>query len=214
MRRLSGFLLCLILALTGCAGPADQTVSAPQTETPSPVCYDCDLLFFGDSITAWTDFASGFPAAKVVNLGVAGDTITDLLARVPELAAHTPRKVFLLGGINALRDDSYDECLEEYDALLSEVQAACPESEIYIQSVLPISRALAVEIGCSIDTIRRFNDAIRAMAERRGMRWLDLWPVFEREGGLNPVYSDDGIHLNENGGSAWIAYLRPLAEFN
>ena len=43
--------------------------------------------------------------------------------------------------------------------------------------------------------------------------WLDLWPAMALEDGeLNPAYSDDRLHLNEAGYSAWLAELKPAIE--
>ena len=125
--------ICIMLAaaalllLASCGRNAPPT-AAPETTAPAPEpsiteepamtepvltsepvpAFGCDALFFGDSITADSNFETFFPDLRIVNLGVYGDTLEDLLARVPSVRALRPARIFLLGGINCLREDSFE----------------------------------------------------------------------------------------------------------
>ena len=61
--------------------------------------------------------------------------------------------------------------------------------------------------------IRDVNRHLWQFAPTVHAMWLDLWPALALEDGeLNPAYSDDRLHLNEAGYSAWLAELKPAIE--
>ena len=171
--------------------------------------FSCDAVFFGDSITADGNFDEFFPKLRIVNLGVYGDTLDDLLRRVPEVKAENPARIFLLGGINSLRDDNADLCLEQYAALLDALRRACPDSELIVQSVLPVGDDIVSFLGCSNETIRAFNAELEKLAGEKGCEYVDLWPAYEKDGAMDPALSRDGVHLNFNAYGPWAECLSP-----
>ena len=179
----------------------ERTVEAMQ--------YACDALFFGDSITCDGNFDELFPTLRVVNLGVYGDTLGDLRRRVPEVKAENPAKIFLLGGINSLEPDNVADCLDQYRALLSELEAACPEAEIVVQTILPVA-ALIDPRGSLNDAVRQFNAGVKALAEERSLGLGDLYTVYEKDGALNPELTRDGLHLNFDAYGPWAALVEPF----
>ena len=172
--------------------------------------FSCDALFFGDSITCDSNFDEVFPELRIVNLGVYGDTLEDLLRRVPEVKAETPARIFLLGGINSLRDDNADLCLEQYAALLDALRSACPESELVVQSVLPVGAEIETLLGCPNRTIRSFNAELEKLAGEKGCIYVDLWPAYEKDGAMDPSLTRDGVHLSFNAYGPWADAIRPL----
>ena len=204
--------ICLLLCvlLSACAAPASfhpatEVSAMPTTETD----FACDAVFFGDSITCDGNFDELFPALRVVNLGVYGDTLQDLYRRVPEVKAENPARVFLLGGINSLRPDNVEDCLDLYARLLDELHGACPRAEIVVQSVLPVGAELD-RGGQENDAVRRFNAALKTLAGEKGCAWADLYALYEKDGALDPALTRDGIHLNFNAYGPWAELLRPF----
>ena len=44
-------------------------------------------------------------------------------------------------------------------------------------------------------------------------QYLDLWPTFAQEDGeIRPEFSDDRLHLSEQGYEAWLSELRPAID--
>ena len=164
--------------------------------------YDCDVVFFGDSLTRGCNFGEYFDDKEVCNLGLAGDTLNGMKKRVGMIKAVSPEKVFILGGINGLRDHNVDVCIQRYTELLDLIEEAVPDAEIYIQSVLPIaSYKESTWYGggiCKNSTIRAFNEKLKGLAEERGIIYIDLYSLYEKDGSLNPDYTKDGVHLNGN----------------
>ena len=169
--------------------------------------FACDAVFFGDSITCDGDFDRLFPEHRIVNLGVYGDTIEDLLRRVTEVRAANPAKIFLLGGINALRPDNVPECAAQYAVLLDALRQSCPESEIIVQSVLPVAAELD-DAGLENDAVRRFNAKIKALAGEKGCGFADLYAAYELDGALNPALTRDGLHLNFTAYGPWAEVIK------
>lgn len=207
--------LALLVLFCACTPQNQSTTEARETWMESIVTteslpqYGCDAIFFGDSITADSNFDELFPDLLTVNLGVYGDTLEDLLRRVPEARAERPVRIFLLGGINSLREDRFDLCVTEYAELLDALCAACPKSEIIVQSVLPVSREITNPSILTNDTIRRFNAQIQILARQRGFAYVDLWPAYEKNGQLDPALTRDGLHLNFTSYAPWADLIAP-----
>lgn len=211
--------LLLAALLSACAAPKQpktearespvESVNASVPTTESLPQYGCDAVFFGDSITADSNFDALFPDLRIVNLGVYGDTLEDLLSRVPAVQAEHPARIFLLGGINCLREDRFDLCVTEYGQLLDALLAACPGAELIVQSVLPVSGDLTDPRLLTNDTIRRFNTEIEALAAHRGCAYVDLWPAYEKDGQLDPALTRDGLHLNFTAYGPWAELISP-----
>lgn len=212
-------LAALPLLLAACADRTKQQETEKQKETvvqkdthertDESVQNGCDLLFFGDSITADSNFGEYFPERSVVNLGVYGDTLEDMLARVDAVQAANPRRIFLLGGINCLRPDNVERCVEQYRELLDALRAACPDAKLCVESVLPVGKELDPD-GSVNDAVRRFNAALEPLAQEKGCDFADLYAVYERGGVLDPTLTRDGIHLNFTAYGPWadcIAHL-------
>ena len=207
------FLSGLLFLLVSCAGLTDRQEPGSTTETnertEGTVKYDCDAVFFGDSITCDGNFDALLPGRKIVNLGVYGDTIEDLRRRVPDVGEKRPARIFLLGGINSLTSpDNVKECLEQYAGLLDALRRACPEAKLIVQSVLPVG-AKADWAGDLNDAVRAFNEGIRQLAQQRGLAFVDLYAVYEKNGVLDPALTRDGVHLNYTAYGPWVAALAP-----
>ena len=209
MKYKFGFFLLLSLLLSACAAPTlynntteakPVTMSVPQSTAAAE--FACDAVFFGDSITCDGNFDKLFPVLKVVNLGVYGDTLGDLLRRVPEVKAENPARVFLLGGINSLRPDNVEECLSQYVRLLDALKSACPRARIVVQSVLPVGAELDPD-GRENEAVCRFNEGLEKLAGEKGCAWANLWAAYEKDSVLDPALTRDGLHLNFNAYGLW-----------
>ena len=163
---------------------------------------DAEVAFFGDSITSGGDFNAMFPDRSVCNLGVPGDTVEGMTARVRMIAAVKPEKVFVLGGINSLCDSNFDAVLEEYRAMLDRI-GEVTDAEVYIQGILPVSVKQEKRLHVKNSTITRFNEKIAELAAEKGFHYIDLPGFFLTDGVMNPAYTKEGIHLTEEGYRVW-----------
>ena len=164
--------------------------------------YDADVVFFGDSITCLGDFQKYFPNIKICNLGHGGDSLSGMINRISMIQSVNPEKVFLLGGINGLTDLNLDNCVSKYAQLLDLLEESLPDTEIYIQSVLPISSSRELS-KCHNTTIERFNDEIKKLAEAHKMEYINLYSLYELNGEMNSELTFDGVHIKHEAYDLW-----------
>ena len=163
---------------------------------------DADVVMFGDSITAYGDFSKYFPNITICNLGVPDDTLIDLTERAYMLGTVKPEKVFILAGINGLSNFNVETTYNEYEEMLTAVRVNT-DAEIYIISILPVSKEKEARIVCSNKTIIQFNNRLVKLAEERGFTYIDLNTEYLQDGAMNPAYTKDGIHLTDAAYDIW-----------
>lgn len=161
-----------------------------------------DVVFFGDSITRGSNFHEHFRHIKIVNLGCTEDTLCTMKERVSMVSAVNPEKVFVLGGINGLKDNNVDTCVKRYDLLLTSLQEEVPCAEIIVESVLPISKEKEARI-CMNSTIIEFNSRLKELAQKRNLKFLDIHKCYIKDGYINPDLTSDGIHLRPEAYVHW-----------
>lgn len=164
--------------------------------------YKADIVFFGDSLVRGSDFRSSFTDKKIVNLGYSGDTLSGMIERVSMVKAVSPQKIFLLGGINGLTNMNVEQCVKTYAKLLDKLHNELPESEIYVQSLLPLSKEKEKSI-CLNENIVKFNEKIELLANDRGFTFIDLYSLYLLDGKINPTLTKDGIHLLPDAYNIW-----------
>lgn len=164
--------------------------------------YDADIVFLGDSLTRGGDFQEFFNDKKIVNLGYSGDTVSGMLNRISMIKSTTPEKVFIMGGINSLTKRNIDLEISEYEKIIITLQEICPETTIYIQSVLPTSNEKETSLRDN-ETIDSFNLKLQKLCKKYNLQYIDLFSVFLKNGELNSDLSSDGIHINSKGYDIW-----------
>jgi lysophospholipase L1-like esterase len=165
------------------------------------------LVLVGDSLTQGGDWEAWMPGEEIVNLGVAGDTSDDVVARLDEVVEARPALVALLIGTNDLAwRRSVEHVVRNIETILVTLRKELPEVRILVQSVMPRGHEFA-------DQIRDINRHLWQFAPTVHAAWLDLWPALALEDGeLNPAYTDDRLHLNAEGYRVWLGELLPGLE--
>ena len=124
------------------------------------------------------------------------------------------KKVFIMLGMNDLGIFGVNQTLEHYRILIELIREACPDIEIYIQSVTPIWTG-SERKSLNNSNIHEFNFILRFFAEEHGCGFIDIGPYLQDyTGGLAAVYSSDRyVHVTENGIAVWTAALRSYAYY-
>ncbi len=191
--------------------PAETEPASEETPTAEPVA-PFDAVFYGDSITKGGNFDEFFPELKIANLGVNGATIEDLTEWVPRVSVLTPKKIFVMAGGNNLYAENIAETAELYRGLIDALGEACPEAEVYIESMLPVDSKIAYMSGCPNSAIRKYNVRLQALAEEYGLTYIDLYDAYQYGGALKAELTFDGIHLKEDAFGPWAEIVRPYVE--
>ena len=177
-----------------------------------------DALFIGNSCIEGL-FVQGYAMQADFFSGV-GMTVhsafTDPPARhtqsVVELLAGEKQyaRIFLLFGINEVGTDPV-LFIEKYGQLIDHIRATQPNAQIYIQSILPVSRA-AHERNLYLvnnDNVRLFNGLIYDLTVQKQVHFLNIYEALvDAEGFLPDGASNDGIHLSKDYNQIWINYLK------
>ncbi|GAA0536172.1 GDSL-type esterase/lipase family protein [Chitinophaga japonensis] len=170
------------------------------------------IVFLGNSITERGAWGELLPGVKVMNRGIGGDNTFGVLARLEGVVAASPRKLFLLIGINDLsRGLPKAVILRNYDRIISYIRRHSPKTKIYVQSVLPLNEPLtkAPYLKNKKDSILQLNAGIRQIADKYRLPYLNLHEIFaDGHGDLKAELTADGIHLKPAGYVIWVAYLK------
>ena len=159
------------------------------------------LVFIGDSLTEWYDWQERFPAYRVLNLGISGETVEELLDRRDNIRSRvgSPDVIFLMTGINDILSERYD-ITGSYAEFVRNLATWYKGAKIVVQSLLPVDMPWIQN-----DTIRTVNRHLAEIARQQGAVFLDVYGAFTDDNG-NPkpgLISDDGVHLSGKGYDVW-----------
>ncbi|WP_345955489.1 GDSL-type esterase/lipase family protein [Mucilaginibacter sp. PAMB04168] len=171
------------------------------------------IVFLGNSITEhgeWPELVAG--KKPVINRGIGGDNTFGLRARLNEVLADEPSKIFLLIGINDLfRKLPYEVTVSNYKRIISAVRTKSPKTKLYIQSVLPINEDMLKQPYAAGRNamVLELNKRIEALATTEKIPFINLHPLFlDAEGKLKRELTLDGVHLKPKAYVTWIEYLK------
>ena len=136
-----------------------------------------DIVFLGDSLTAWGDWPVLLDRSGLINMGIPGDTTAGILARSHRAAALEPEKLFLMAGANDLfLGTSVPVIAENYRKILQYIKETSPRTRVYVQSVLPVNNRM-LGFGLANRDIIALNKNLRKMASEPGLVYVDLHPL-------------------------------------
>ena len=182
----------------------ENTEESPKDATIVPASME-NALFIGDSRTvglaeyAQMDDAHFFAAVGMTVYGV--DTANVSVPHVGKvtlselLKNHSYDKIYIMLGINEL-GYPVEKTLEKYCALIQSIQEAQPDTLIFVQANLHITKSRSdndkVINNPKIDT---FNDHISQLADHERIFYLDANCIFDdADGALSEAKSGDHAH--------------------
>lgn len=157
-------------------------------------------VLVGDSLSIWFPHDQLPPGKLWLNQSVSGEATRHILKRLHFFNATQPDRIFVLSGINDLRQGVTNEVIiQNWRTLVQTLRQNHPHSEIVLQSLLP-TRLAAIPN----ERIRHLNGHLAAIAHQQGATYLDLYPLFtDNQGNLDRNLTTDGIHLSRQGYSIW-----------
>ena len=199
-----------------------QTTKSTSTESHSAKTDNSffqDAVFIGDSRTEGLGNSGLMGSAtfyaykglmvdtaftkQVINEGGQKLTVVDALRK------HKFGKVYIMLGVNELGWPSEDTFIKRYGKLVDEVKKIEPSSKIYVQSILPVSKAKSDKGIYTNERIRLYNRLIKEMCAQKGVKYLDVYQAVADSSGVLPEdASPDGVHLNMAYCKKWANYLR------
>lgn len=174
-----------------------------------------DIVFLGNSITDGGEFQELFGREDVKNRGIVGDVISGVRKRLDQVTDGHPAAIFLLIGINDVsHGKSARRIASDYEILVKEIRCKSPDTQLYVQSVLPINNDFKryKNLLGREDVVPVLNSLLKEIAERNGAVYVDLWPVFAdvATGKMHREFTSDGLHLSGEGYKVWASELMPF----
>ncbi|MDD4776754.1 MAG: GDSL-type esterase/lipase family protein [Fermentimonas sp.] len=173
-----------------------------------------DIIFLGNSITNGGEWVELLNDKRIKNRGISGDVCTGVLDRLNSIVAGEPAKIFLLIGINDLgRGVMPESIVHKTGQIIERIQTESPNTSIYIQSILPVNESFGMFKGHTQhkDIIKPLNDKLKCLANKKGVEFVDLYSHFVTPGtnNLDPMYTNDGLHLMGEGYIKWTEIIKP-----
>lgn len=172
------------------------------TNTLKKLNINSDIVFFGNSITHDSSFNESFTDKKIVNLGYPGDNIQGMLTRVEQVRCVHPKKIFMMAGINGIKSLRFKE---QYTALVDSMLTIVTSDNLYIQSILPVSK----EHGIDNNLIIERNELIKDITKVKHCEYIDLHSLYYKNGELPQNLTRDGIHLYPKSYERWAEMIKP-----
>ena len=173
---------------------------------------DKNCLFLGDSITKRYDLDKYFPEYFVVNSGIDGNKTVDVLENMnSRVYVYNPSKVFLLIGTNQLENEDEDQIYEDIIQIVEEIQKNRQFASIYIESIYPVNHDFKNSPAKNKDNqkIQRINNRLQEYSLHHNVTFIDVYTsLVDQSGNLKKEYTEDGLHLTDEGYSQVTNILR------
>jgi lysophospholipase L1-like esterase len=168
---------------------------------------ETSVLFLGDSITEQGSWDAWLPDERTTNQGVGGDTTDGVLQRLDAVVAAQPEVIVLLIGTNDFGNHrkSVEHVVRGVESVLVTLRRELPGVRLLLVSILPRQAEYTAKIEEANRHLRQFVATCHA-------QYLDAWPALADGDHLDERYTDDGLHLNEDGYRAYLAELVPALE--
>jgi len=171
------------------------------------------VVFLGNSITERGPWHELLPGEIIMNRGIGGDNTFGILSRLDDILSQQPRKMFLMIGINDIgRGLPLKVISQNYDRILKRIQIQSPDTEIFIQSVLPLNDEIlsAEYLKNKKNAVLNLNRFLKNLADKYEVTYIDLYKKVFADGdnNLKPELTIDGIHLKPISYVLWIDHLK------
>lgn len=163
-----------------------------------------EIVMLGDSITARGDWKTLLKNEHIVNLGVDGNTTSDLLSRISPVLELEANIVYLMIGVNDLcKSIPLSDAFENYKKIIKKLKSN--NIRVLAQAVF-LTQMPAVN-----KKVKVFNEMIGKYCLEENIDFLNLNSAFINEKGLlKEELTTDGLHLGEKAYKVWAYKLNQL----
>ena len=119
-------------------------------------------------------------------------------------------KIYLMVGINELDIGTVERFANTYRETVDRIKELQPDAIIYMQSIMLVTQKRA-EKGDYVTNagIQERNEAIQNLADGETVFYLDVnEAITDETGGMNPLYTTDGVHLKAKYVPLWTEWLK------
>lgn len=177
------------------------------------------IVFAGDSITDGYDLNKYYQYDNklVINSGISGYKTTNIINRFKNLIEqHQADKLFLMIGTNDLSAGTKsDQVIEKTKEIITMIKEQSPNTKIYYETIYPVNEVIRKkdQRNQKNEKINYINEQMKKYCEENDITYLDVHSLLiDSNGDLDANYTEDGLHLNDNGYDVITEYLKPYVE--
>jgi lysophospholipase L1-like esterase len=170
-----------------------------------------DIVFLGNSITHWTNWNELLGISNGKNRGIPGDVTYGVIDRLDEALKGSPKKIFIMIGINDVARNVPDEViLNNYQRIISSIKRLSPRTKIYFQTILPTNPSFKKLLNhYKNDHVVNINAGLKQLATKNKITFIDVYSAFiDDQQMLKKEYTYDGVHLTGKGYEVWATLLK------
>ena len=210
---LAAVLLILGFGLTAAA----QNKSDPSRWADAIAAFDANanlrpegaiVLVGSSSFARWRTMEADLAPLTVIPRGFGGSTMADVLHYVSRLVMpYRPRAVVIYEGDNDMfYGVSPETVADQLRQIISKINAALPDTRVYVLSVKPSLARVAVWESAQ-ETTELYK---RIVASDDRLRFIDVaTPLLKSDGTvMDDVFVADGLHLNDKGNRVWARVIK------
>lgn len=165
------------------------------------------IVMIGDSITELAPLKDMFPGHDILNRGAAGNTVSDVEARLDLILRASPERALLLVGTNDINlMNPTERALDHYDAVVVRLLDAGVSPAI--MTIPTCEPTLDLCNASRKAREKALNDGIATIARQRNVDLIDLARLFP----AGSQYRADGVHPTVEGFKAMRKILTPHLE--
>lgn len=122
------------------------------------------------------------------------------------------KKAFIMLGLNDLAYRKWEAVEENFAQLIDVIRENCPDTQIVILGVLPVTAHFCKSNKVAIETWNSFNVELERIATEHGAAFYSFAEqMMDKDGYLLDAYADGNFHLTESGERIWIRAMRVFA---
>ena len=170
---------------------------------------NCEVLFVGSSsIVKWKETLNADMAPlPVINRGFGGSHIEHVNRWFDQIVApYHPRAIVFYAGENDIdAGKSVEQVVSDFDEFMKRKTLALADTPVYFISLKPSKLRFAefAKQGLVNQTIRDLVD------QRTDLHYIDVVSgMLDKNGKLQDLYVDDGLHMNAKGYEIWTRAVR------
>lgn len=168
-----------------------------------------EVMFVGNSITNMHEWWEAYGSQQAISgRGNSGGITSEILNNLESYIDGAPKKLFLMIGTNDIRTDGTEATAaliaRQIRTIARRIQLESPSTEIYVQSILPRRNMNG--------SIPKANQLIKDYCEELGVNYVDLTETLSQLPN-NSQWSNDGLHPQPKGYSAWTHYIEDQAGY-
>jgi len=173
-----------------------------------------EIAFVGNSLTEGGKWQELIRKKNIINRGISGDVTYGILARLDEVLASKPKKIFLMSGVNDMKRGTPNEIiLANFKRMMVMVKTQSPKTKLYMQSLLPVNEAMLPATYAQVKNskINDLNQKLEALCKEMNVFYINLHPALaDDKGNLKKELSLDGLHLRHASYVYWAEELKRL----